>query len=80
MSGGESTESSISPRLANDSLLSGSDSISVSHDDVELSPFGLAPSVAKQTFLGPLEFRADNSRRLEPLSVLLLSDRKPLQH
>lgn len=73
-SSGESTESSISPRFANDSLLSQM-SVSVSHDDVELAPFAFHPSVVKECFfcLWGLRLAEGSSRLLVPPSGLLLS-------
>ena len=79
---GESTESSISPKFANDSLLSHR-SDSVYDESVELSCFKLIPtSEVKKVLLSPLEFRSTDgvSLRFSILSCLLLSgNRKVLQ-
>ena len=79
---GESTESSISPKLANDSLLSHR-SDSVYDESVELRGLILIPtSNVKQVLFSPLEFRSTEgiSLRFGTLTCLILSgNRKVLQ-
>jgi hypothetical protein len=82
---GESTESSISPKLANDSLLSHRSDSVYDESVVELSCFKLIPpSDVKQVLFSPLKFRSRPtdgiSLRFGILSCLLLSgNRKVLQ-